>query len=1130
MESDEQSRLPLTRTVDDFLIGGGEMGKVIAAKDWSETPLGPVANWPQSLRTTVSLCLASNFPISLAWGAKRTQIYNDGYWPICGAKHPQSMGQNFRECWASAWPAIGEAFECAERGETRYIENQRMFLDRNGYLEETFFTFSFSPIRDESGTVGGLFHPVTETTARMLSERRTRALRDLAARTAKATSVEEACAIAFNVLAEYELDLPFALLYVLNETGEELRLAASTGVEPGSAANPLRVGSNQAPWEWPFKQVLDSARPQTVEPFAQRLGLHLRGPYPEHPTKALILPISRGGLTRPAGVLVAGVSSRLPLDDSYRSFYDLLAGQLAAAIATARAYEEERRRGQALAELDRAKTAFFSNVSHEFRTPLTLMLGPLEELLARSGNTVAASRDEVDLIYRNALRLLRLVNALLDFSRIEAGRTQAAFEPVDLAALTADLASSFRSAVEKAGLQFVVDCQPLSEPVYVDLSMWEKIVLNLLSNAFKFTFKGEIRVTVRERGRNAELQVSDTGTGIPAHELPRLFQRFHRVEGTRGRTHEGTGIGLSLVQELVKLHGGTVQVDSELGAGSAFCVSLRFGHAHLPDDRLANKDSPAPQRTAASRANGFVDEALRWLPPRESERAVAEPQANGVPGGRRARILLADDNADMRHYVERLLAPDYEVQSVSNGAEALRAAQDDAPDLVLSDVMMPELDGFGLLTALRRDERTQGIPVVLLSARAGEDARVEGLHAGADDYLVKPFGSRELLARVRTNVELARLRYQLSCEEESRRSAAAIEKQWRLFDTALTHTPDATYMFDLEGRFIYVNRALLSLWGKPIEEALGKSVFDVGYPSELAARLQRQIHHVIQSKQQLKDQAELTGLTGEKGHYEYILVPVLSEDGHVEAVTGSTRDITHLRRTNEELRRTNRELEEFAFVASHDLQEPLRMVNIYTQQLVRRYGDADDKAQEYAGYIRKGVMRMQELIRGLLHFSQTVHLDGLPPIGIADVSKSLQEATSILKNRIEESGATVTADSLPVVQGDQTQLTQVFQNLLSNSLKYRKAAEPPRIHVSARPEDNAWVVSVRDNGIGFDQQYAERIFGLFKRLHKDSYPGTGLGLAICQRIIERYGGRMWAESELGQGATFYCKLPGAEGV
>src|SRR5271155_506207 len=199
----------------DWLVGGGKMGELIQSMDWAKTPLGPIDSWPQSLRTTVSLCLASKFPISLAWGPKHVQIYNDGYWPICGEKHPQAMGQDFSECWASAWPVIGEAFASALAGQTSFLENERLFVDRNGYLEETFFTFSFSPVRDEAGRVGGLFHPVTETTSQMLIERRTRALRDLAARTGKAQTAKEAFTVAAQILGEYELDLPFVLFYAV---------------------------------------------------------------------------------------------------------------------------------------------------------------------------------------------------------------------------------------------------------------------------------------------------------------------------------------------------------------------------------------------------------------------------------------------------------------------------------------------------------------------------------------------------------------------------------------------------------------------------------------------------------------------------------------------------------------------------------------------------------------------------------------------------------------------------------------------------------------------------------------------------------------------------------------------------
>jgi signal transduction histidine kinase len=767
---------------DDWLVGGGEMGKLVRSMDWSRTPLGPIDTWPQSLRTTVSLCLASNFPISLAWGPKHVQIYNDGYWPICGGKHPQSMGQDFSECWASPWPVIGSAFERALAGETSYLEDQRMFLDRNGYLEETFFTFSFSPIRDETGGVGGLFHPVTETTGKMISERRTRALRDLAARTGKAQSNEEVFALAAQTLADYAFDLPFALFYVVDDLANKARLTAHIGLMPETPASPILVDLDLSERRaWPFAEVVRSKQLQQIDDLDTRFSPFVCGPYPESPKIALALPVIPPGCEQPTGIVIAGVSSRLPLTEGYRAFYDLLAAAVTTSVANARAYEEERKRAEALAEIDRAKTAFFSNVSHEFRTPLTLMLGPLEDELAeRASPLPPARRERLETAHRNSLRLLKLVNTLLDFSRIEAGRVEANYEPTDLAAYTRELASVFRSAIEKANLTLMVDCPPLPESIYIDREMWEKIVLNLLSNAFKHTFEGSIRVILRWCDDHVELAVADSGIGISKAELPRLFERFHRVKGAKSRTHEGTGIGLALVQELMSLHGGTVGVESQEGKGTTFTVIVKAGRAHLPAERIGGERTLA---STASRTAAYVEEALRWLPDGSQtagdlpSAVLAAPASNG----RQAHVLLADDNADLRAYVAGLLRPHYHVEAVADGALALEAVHKRKPDLIVSDVMMPNLDGLGLLHKLREDTQTQTIPVILLSARAGEESAVEGLKAGADDYLAKPFSAQELLARVRTHLELAQVRGKWALELEQ------TNKELEAFSYSVSH-------------------------------------------------------------------------------------------------------------------------------------------------------------------------------------------------------------------------------------------------------------------------------------------------------------------------------------------------------
>ena len=595
-----------------WLVGGGAMGELIRSMNWSAAPLGPIESWPHSLRTTVNLCLSSNFPINILWGQGSNQIYNDGYRVIVGDKHPESMGMGYKECWESAWPQVGPPFERAWAGETSFIENQRMFLTRSGYLEETFFTFSLSPIRDEREIVAGLFHPVTETTAQMLSQRRTRALRELAANTSETRTLEEAFERCVETFAQHALDLPFVLLYSVSDDGTEARLVSSTGVDRGLSVSAERVRlAEQDDPSWGMAKILGTDSIVEVPELKVKFGNFVCGPYPEGADLELARALRIPGVSAPLGIIIAGISPRLPFHQEYRDHVKQVASATATALGNALAYERERKRAEQLAALDRAKTQFFSNVSHEFRTPLTLMLGPLDDALQHARTLPAQVREQLEVARRNSLRLLRLVNSLLDFSRIEAGRAKAVYQATDLSAFTAELVSNFRSATERAGLWLNIECPPIPDRVFVDVEMWEKVVLNFLSNAFKFTFEGGITVRLIRMGHSVELSVSDTGMGIPEHELPRLFERFHRVEGSRGRTFEGTGIGLALVQELVKLHGGAITVESVLGQGSTFRVRIPIGSGHLPPEQMRNVRELA---STAVRAEAFVEEALRWLP------------------------------------------------------------------------------------------------------------------------------------------------------------------------------------------------------------------------------------------------------------------------------------------------------------------------------------------------------------------------------------------------------------------------------------------------------------------------------------------------------------------------------------
>ena len=757
------------------LVGHSELAQLMREFDWAGTAIGPPQSWPQSLKTAVGIMLTSRQPIWIGWGPELIYLYNDPYKSIIGGKHPWALGRPTSVVWSEIWQDIGPMLSQAMGGDQgTYVEAQLLIMERNGYPEETYYTFSYSPIPADDGTVGGIFCANSDDTQRVIGERQLTLLRELAATTADARTWQQACERSARALATDPRDLPFAMLYILEPDGRTAVLADSTGID---ADHPARLASlsldGSSPW--PLAEVLRDYRPQVVSNLEVRFQAKFpSGAWQQAPNSAVVLPIMPSGETGRAGFLIAGLNPFRLFDVNYSGFMNLIAGQIAAAIANAEAYEQERRRAEALAEIDRAKTAFFSNVSHEFRTPLTLMLGPLEDALRHAGEMPHERAEEIRVAHRNALRLLRLVNTLLDFSRVEAGRAQVRTEKTDLSVLTREIASNFASVCERAGLHLAIDCDPHVRPVFIDRDMWEKIVLNLMSNAFKFTFTGGIDVRLRDAGGRVELAVSDTGVGIPLADLPHVFERFHRVEGQRGRTFEGSGIGLALVRELVNLQGGEVRVTSEVGRGTVFTVRMPYGESgDAPADGLGSEPS------TAARASAFVEEALRWLPQAAdnksaSEEILRDPEsempAAVEPARQRERVLVADDNADMRDYVRRLLAPRYLVETVANGREALESARRERPALLLSDAMMPALDGFSLLREIRADRALSGLPVILLSARAGDEAKIEGLNAGADDYVIKPFSARELLARVKTQITMARLRHEISSEMEAQRA------------------------------------------------------------------------------------------------------------------------------------------------------------------------------------------------------------------------------------------------------------------------------------------------------------------------------------------------------------------------
>ena len=770
-----------------FLSGGGACGELMRSLDWSRSPLGAPDGWPAALRTATSICLSSRHPILIWWGPELTMVYNDAYGEILGAKHPAAMGRRGLSVWPEIWDVIGPMLDgVLGGGEATWREDQLLLMNRRGYVEETYFTYSYSPIRDDDGAVAGVFTAVTETTDHVLSTRRLQALASLAERIAEAGTRGDVSRAAVAALGEAADDAPFALLYLLEADGVA-RLAGARGVTAGGPLAPesVDVAMEDAPWR--LFEVAAGGPPRQVD------GLDVATTARGRVRTALVLPVRRPGTAEVVAAVVLGVSPRLVLDARYREFFALVARQLATALASAEGLEAARRRADALAELDEAKTRFFSNVSHEFRTPLTLMLGPLADALEDAAPDPEAQRGRIEVANRSALRLLRLVNALLDFSRLGAGRAAASFVPTDLARIAADTAAVFRAATDRSGLDLVVDVEPGEQIVVADPDMIEKVLLNLLSNAYKFTFDGRIELRVRI-GDRAVIEVADTGIGIAEGELPRLFDRFHRVEGAQGRSHEGTGIGLALVYELIALHGGEVRVASTVGEGTTFTVELPLTQEGEGEGRRSD-----PVLAGALR-EGFGQEALRWV---GDERTVGFSAAERPD----AEVLVVDDNADLREYLSRLLERRYTVRTAIDGEDALAQLRERPADLVLADVMMPRMDGFALLAELRQDPRTRRMPVIMLSARAGEEATVEGLDAGADDYLVKPFSAAELMARVHANLEVTRLRDALAATE--RAHAREVEDvALTLQRSLLPHALPDVFGARLAGRYVPAGQAL----------------------------------------------------------------------------------------------------------------------------------------------------------------------------------------------------------------------------------------------------------------------------------------------------------------------------------
>ncbi len=1103
------------------------MGYLLRTHDWTHTEVGPMSRWSDEFETALGICLLTQSPVVMYWGRTFEVFYNDAAISLFGPKHPQaSLARPCREVFSEVWDALGPIIEGVIGSRRPHVIDKQLFLIRRQTAQqEIYIDATYTPVLTPDGRLVGIHLTCLEKTENVIASRRTQLLQACALAAADAPHAQGAYRACMACIGEAPLDLPVALLYVTSPDKREVELIATTGVAIDDVLGPRLIPlceppGGQAP-PWPFASVAATRRTATVFNLKERVRRLPRVLEALAPDRAVIMSLgAESEIDMPVAFLVVATSPLQPVDENYTGFLSLLAGVMGSAAASAEALATERQRADALADLDRAKTTFFNNVSHEFRTPLTLMLGPTEQALQSAERSLHGQ--ELEVVHRNQLRLLKLVNSLLDFSAREARHTTVHYQLTDLAAFTKGIAGAFEHAMKEADLRLLIDCPPLPTPVCVDRDMWEKIILNLLSNAYKYTQQGEVHVSLRQTDGVLHLLVRDTGQGIPEADAPKVFDRFHRVGGAQSRTHEGTGIGLALVREFARLHAGEVEVRSTIGAGSTF-------HVWLPVRLSADEKvyGHMPSVAEPMHTQSYLAEAAHWNLPIEG---LSEVQAAGASEGARPIILLADDNLDMREYITRLLQTHYDVTSVGDGQAALDAIRRRRPNLVLTDVMMPNINGLELLRLLRSDQALQAIPVILLTAQAGEDSRVSGFDLRADEYLVKPFSARELLARIASQLRMVEIRQQCSAQQ-AQLLALAQQEAW--LKTLLDVIPSPLFWVDQQSGTIKLCNAA----GFTLARLLGTS-------EQLALGLQHTFTLVDRQGASLTEAAHPFAIARTGGTFEGVETKMRSPNGPMDflvdaqpiaAGTSDTptvlvclREVTNMVQAKERLASLVDARDEFLALASHELRTPLTSLMLQTQLALRKAAVrplAPEKMVSLLHLTLAQLNRLNALVDDMLDIGR---IDGgklLLRREHFELGSIVQEVVERLRDDLERSVPSLKLEIQAAVQGhwDQFRIEQVVTNLLTNAARYG-AGSPVRVLVGM--QGHSAVVTVQDEGPGIAQEDADRIFERFERaVNRNEVNGLGLGLFISRQIIHAHGGRLWLEKTKTTGATFVFELP-----
>ncbi|KAL5528950.1 hypothetical protein ACEPAG_4924 [Sanghuangporus baumii] len=944
---------------------------------------------------------------------------------------------------------------------------------------------------------------------------------------------------------------------------------------------------------WPFAEAFANRLPVRVSNLPDYVveGFELRG-WGEHAREAIVIPICVEDTDVPGAMLILGLNSRRPYDADYANWIDLFRLAMNAMLTAVKGREADLIRAEHLAELDSAKTAFFSNASHELRTPLQLIQGPLQDAVASLPDSEA--RDGLKMAARNVTRLSRLVDSLMDFSKLAANRLEGRFRPVQLGEVTADLASLFRSVIERTGIEYIVDCDTTDRrQTYIDPDFWEKILFNLIGNAFKYTLRGYIHVIVRYESDRAYFHVKDTGVGIPQSDIDKIFDRFHRVEAI-ARCYEGTGIGLALTRELVKLHGGTLTVvsatvqESPTDHGSCFTVTLPLGRDHLHAAHIVQSVADVPQKRLYAR--GIVDEATYWVSRHPDERTPSDTSDSGGSSDSSGRmdpstlffvksdiILLVDDNGDMRRYIKSLFIPFCQVVEASNGQEALSLLDEIKPNLILSDVMMPVLDGYALISNVRQRPETRLTPIILVTAKESEEARVEGLLSGADDYMSKPFTGKELIARVHLQMQLGKRRIELE---------GKFLERTREIQLLSDLSPVGIFRADANRRPPIISSV------QEEDQQVARDLWESAFATQKSASIETRFKNGIYAKWSVQPvhstEGTFAGIIStitDVSDQRYFEQTRLQHAQEREALARKRAEEAEERRKEADERRRGQEL--LIDVTSHELRQPVSAI-LNCSSLVRSNLAGHRKELGRAFVSNEPFRPTKELLREMdddLDALDAIYQCGLAQERIANDVLSLsriqlqilsiqpvefelipeiQRIMSIFRNELKMKRInlnTTFGDSLKGlgvnrVRSDKSRFGQVITNLLSNAIKFTDTSNdkreisitvevsrrapgpdepcvPPREPLGITSEDDRPIdghtptkififVSVQDSGPGLNP---DDLALLFKRFQQGSnshnvFGGSGLGLFVSRKLCDLMGGRIDVDSTFGEGATF----------